>query len=88
MYDIQKIREIMTDLKSFTSIGNFDPISKNMANLSKQGGIVWSKKAIKVPMLDNTSKKSAPDAIKCFADIQLYMGDGPKGAGKQVREGD
>jgi len=33
-------------------------------------------------MLDNVPKKMEKEATKAFADLQLYMGDGPKGAGK------
>ena len=33
-------------------------------------------------MLDNVPKKMEKEALKAFADLQVYMGDGPKGAGK------
>jgi hypothetical protein len=77
------IREIMSDVNSFTNLAQFDPITKNIASVNKNGGVVWSKKAIKAPIMGTVPKKSHPDALKCFGDIQLYMGDGPKGAGKQ-----
>ena len=50
---------------SFASLENFDPIAKNLATLNKScGGISWTKKAVKQPLLgDVLTKKLHSDAV-------------------------
>ena len=77
------VQQVISQGELFDSIEKFDPLAKNAAVVTKSnGGVVWTKKPIKAPMLESTPKKNAAEALKCFADIQLYMGDGPKGASK------
>jgi len=77
------LRQVVEDSKTFESVAQFDGVSKNLSVVTKQcGGVSWSKKPIKAPMTQDVPKKLNAEALKVFADIQLYMGDGPKGASK------
>ena len=43
------------------------------------GSTVFSKKLIKAPLCASLPKKHHTEALRIFKEIQIYMGDGPKG---------